>query len=153
MAKAGEDRTGSRRELDSPAIATHAAGEPDLAGRLRRKVDHRRARRRQTAVEVRRGEDDALRARVLVVPTEDQPERDACPRNDRVRVVAAINDDVDDLAAFEIDLSVSGMHEHGYVCPPPAKSRFAIRRVAATRIRIRTRSGMEEVQRRDLSRR
>ena len=121
--KAREDRWGSlRSELDSPAVPAHPAGKADLAGWLCRQVDRRGAGRGESTVEVGRGEDDALGAGVLVVTPEDQSQGDARPGHDRVRVVAAVDDDIDDLAAVGTEACVGGLHVHGYVCPATRSS-------------------------------
>lgn len=80
-------------------VAAHPAGEPDLSGRLGREDDRRRASPREPTIDARRREHDTIGAVVRVVAAEDDVERDAGARDDRLRSVAVVDHHLDGLVA------------------------------------------------------
>lgn len=119
-----------RSQFDLAVIATHAACEPDQARRLRWQHDRCRFAPHKAAVEMRRREDDAIHTVVVVAPMEDEANRHARPGNDRLRPIATVGDDFDDLI---VDRAVwIERRRRGHRADPPSfGERSAIGRLAA----------------------
>src|SRR3990170_2561066 len=118
-------------KLNGAAISAHAAREAHRAGRPSRQINDRDAHRREPTIEPRVGEDDPLGACVVIVAAEDQPKRNPGPGDDRVRVVAAVDGDIDHLVTVGVEARTDGSLEHGQVCPPRTVTRTMIRTTSA----------------------
>lgn len=93
-------------------VPTHAAGEPNLPRRLRRKDHRRRDAPGEPPVDVRGREHDPIGAVVGVKATEDDAKGDARARDDRLRSVPVIDDDLDRLIAARSRAGVDRLGEH-----------------------------------------
>jgi hypothetical protein len=99
-------------ERDPAAVSAHSAGEADLAGSAWRQLDRRRVTVCQPTVQTWCGENHPRGAVVDIVAPKHKAQGSARLGDYRGRVKAAVDKDVDELAAGGLQLSPGYSTEH-----------------------------------------